>query len=79
MVAGLDLLSKVEHDARLAAGHRLPAGRGHLLELAGDVAEAAADYEAAARLTTSLRERDYPRRRAITGRSAAVRRTAPPG
>ena len=44
-VAGLHLLSAVEQDARLTAGHRLPAVRGHLLELAGDVAEAAAAYE----------------------------------
>ncbi len=62
--AALDLLEAVERDPRLASGHRVAAVRGHLLELDGDAAGAAAAYEAAARLTTSLPERQYLRRRA---------------
>jgi predicted RNA polymerase sigma factor len=76
--AGLELLAEVEADGRLSAGHRLPAVRGHLLELAGDAGGAAAAYEAAAHLTTSLPERDYLQRRVVAARSAAVRRTIPP-
>jgi predicted RNA polymerase sigma factor len=75
---GLELLAEVEDDDRLAAGHRLPAVRGHLLELSGDLTGAAAAYEAAAHLTTSLPERDYLQRRALAARSASVRRTALP-
>ena len=78
--AGLELLAEVDGDDRLAAGHRLPAVRGHLLELAGDGAGAAEAYETAVQHTTSLPERDYLQRRAIAARAAAaVRRTAPPG
>ena len=45
--AGLDVLAEVERDDRLAGRHRVAAVRGHLLELAGDTAEAAAAYETA--------------------------------
>jgi RNA polymerase sigma factor (sigma-70 family) len=76
--AGLELVAELERDDRLTAGHRLPAVRGHLLEMAGDAAGAVADYEAAANLTRSLPERDYLLRRAVAARSAGVRRTAPP-
>jgi RNA polymerase sigma factor (sigma-70 family) len=77
--AGLELLAGLEGDDRLAAGHRLPAVRGHLLELAGEPAGAAAAYETAAHLTTSLPERDYLQRRAVAARAAAaVRRRGPP-
>jgi len=43
----------------MAGHHRVAAVRGHMLELAGDPDAAAAAYRAAARLTTSLRERRY--------------------
>jgi hypothetical protein len=72
-------IAAVHAEAPSAAGHRLPAVRGHLLELAGDAAGAAGAYEIAANLTTSLPERDYLQRRAVAARSAGVRRTAPPG
>jgi RNA polymerase sigma factor (sigma-70 family) len=62
--AGLELLRSIEHDDRVATRHRFSAVRGHLLELAGDRAGAAADYEVAARLASSLPEREYLRRRA---------------
>jgi RNA polymerase sigma factor (sigma-70 family) len=62
--AGLELLDRVEQDPRLATSHRVPAVRGHLLELAGDTAAAAEQYALASRLTTSLPERDYLLRRA---------------
>jgi predicted RNA polymerase sigma factor len=76
--AGLKLLAGLHGDERLTAGHRLPAVRGHLLDMAGDTAEAAAAYEAAANLTRSLPERDYLQRRAAAARSGEVRRKAPP-
>ena len=76
--AGLELLAELQRDERLTAGHRPFAVRGHLLEMAGDAAGAAAAYEAAANLTRSLPERDYLQRRAVAARSADVRRTTPP-
>jgi RNA polymerase sigma factor (sigma-70 family) len=60
----LALLAEVERDQRLTDHHRVAAVRGHLLDLAGDDAGAAAAYELAARLTTSLPEREYLKRRA---------------
>jgi RNA polymerase sigma factor (sigma-70 family) len=61
---GLTELAAIESDQRLASSHRLEAVRGHMLELAGDRAGAAAAYRAAARLTTSLPERRYLEARA---------------
>ena len=52
-------------------GHRVAAVRGHLLELAGDPAAAAVAYEAAARLTTSLPERQYLQRRAAAAQTGS--------
>ncbi|MER6948293.1 sigma-70 family RNA polymerase sigma factor [Nonomuraea sp. NPDC000554] len=57
--AGLAVLETVAGDQRMAGHHRLHAVRGHLLEEAGERAAAAAEYRAAARLTTSLPERRY--------------------
>ena len=37
--AGLQLLAEVQQDRRLTTSHRVPAVRGHLLELAGDSAD----------------------------------------
>ncbi|HEX4010541.1 MAG TPA: DUF6596 domain-containing protein [Solirubrobacteraceae bacterium] len=60
----LALVDELAQDRRMAGSHRVAAVRGHLLEMAGDHAAAAGAYETAARLTTSLPERDYLQRRA---------------
>lgn len=57
--AGLELLTELDTDARLAGHYRLDAVRAHLLERAGDPARAVALYRAAAARTASLPERDY--------------------
>ncbi|MFC0097729.1 RNA polymerase sigma factor [Micromonospora marina] len=57
--AGLALLATLDADDRTAGHHRLAAVRAHLLDLAGDRAEARAAYLAAARATTSLPERRH--------------------
>lgn len=66
--AGLELLAEVERDGRLGSGHRVAAVRAHLLELAGEDRAAAASYELAARLTTSLPERRYLEGRAVAAK-----------
>jgi len=65
--AGLDVLDRLAADRRMARHHRLLATRGHLRELGGDRAAAAADYLEAARRTTSLPERRY-----LTGQAARL-------
>ncbi len=62
--AGLDLLSELEDDARMARHHRLHAVRAHLLEQAGDLPAARESYRLAARGTASLAERRYLESRA---------------
>jgi RNA polymerase sigma factor (sigma-70 family) len=62
--AGLERLSALAGDDRVAGGHRLDAVRGHLLEMAGDPVAARTSYLAAARKTTSLPERRYLESRA---------------
>jgi predicted RNA polymerase sigma factor len=62
--AGLAVLDTVAADERMAGNHRLHAVRGHLLEMAGDVDAALADYREAARRTRSLPERRHLERRA---------------
>src|SRR6201995_927235 len=57
--AGLDLLDTLQQDKRMAKHHRLFAARAHLLELAGEPAEAAKAYAQAARLSTNAPERRY--------------------
>lgn len=57
--AGLALLEAVSSDRRMVGHHRLRAVRAHLLEEAGETADAVAEYRAAARLTTSLPEQRY--------------------
>ena len=57
--AGLDLLDTLQQDKRMAKHHRLLAARAHLLELAGEPAEAAKSYAQAARLSASTPERRY--------------------
>jgi RNA polymerase sigma factor (sigma-70 family) len=60
--AGLETVAVVE--SQLDGHPRLYAVRGHLHELAGDLAAAYADLRAAADLTTNRRERDHLRREA---------------
>lgn len=57
--AGLAVLGTLDTDERMAHTHRLEAVRGHLLELAGDLAGARASYQRAARMTASLPEQRY--------------------
>ncbi|MGE0815983.1 MAG: RNA polymerase sigma factor [Vicinamibacterales bacterium] len=57
--AGLSALADLARDPVLAASHRLPAARAHLLERAGRRAEAAEAYRAAAGGTASTAERTY--------------------
>jgi RNA polymerase sigma factor (sigma-70 family) len=57
--AGLEVLTTLEADARLAGHFRLDAVRGHVLEMAGDHASARVSYLAAARRTTSLPEQRH--------------------
>jgi predicted RNA polymerase sigma factor len=57
--AGLEILSALDDDTRLAGHHRLDAVRGHLLEMAGDRDRALAHYVTAADRTTSIPERNY--------------------
>jgi RNA polymerase sigma factor (sigma-70 family) len=61
--AGLAVLDTVATDERMAGNHRLHAVRGHLLEMAGDLDAALADYREAARRTRSLPERRHLERR----------------
>jgi RNA polymerase sigma factor (sigma-70 family) len=56
---GLELLSTLDSDARLAEHHRLDAVRAHLLEMAGDKESAITHYRMAASRATSLTERNY--------------------
>ena len=62
--AGLARLDELASDLRLASSHRLDAVRAHLLEMAGDDAEAIERYRAAARMTRSTPEQRYLRARA---------------
>ena len=55
--SGLELLATLEE--RLAGHHRLHAVRAHFLEMAGDLAGAAAEYRVAAARTTSIPEQQY--------------------
>ena len=57
--AGLELVDALDADGRLAGHHRMDAVRAHLLEMAGDVDGAIANYTAAASRTTNLPERNY--------------------
>jgi RNA polymerase sigma factor (sigma-70 family) len=61
---GLELLSRIEGDERIAADHRLFAVRAHLLEMSGEAAEARAAYEEAATRASSLPQQRYLNARA---------------
>jgi RNA polymerase sigma factor (sigma-70 family) len=65
--AGLTRLAELDRDARLADHHRLTAVRAHLLERAGRVDAARAEYRRAAEQTTSLPEQRY-----LLGRAARL-------
>ncbi|MGH7526024.1 MAG: RNA polymerase sigma factor, partial [Gemmatimonadales bacterium] len=56
---GLELLTALDKDTRMAGHYRLDAVRGHLLEMAGDPEGAISHYRAAAGRTTSVPERNY--------------------
>jgi len=56
---GLKLLEALDADSRLAGHYRLDTVRAHLFEMAGDQQRAIAYYQAAARRSTSIPERDY--------------------
>jgi predicted RNA polymerase sigma factor len=62
--AGLELLSRLETDQRLVAGHRLLTARAHMLEMAGELAAARACYLQAAERTASLPQQRYLNARA---------------
>jgi predicted RNA polymerase sigma factor len=55
----LRLLDELTADDRMRDHHRLHAVRAHLLEMAGESAEAIASYRAALSRTGSAPERDY--------------------
>jgi RNA polymerase sigma factor (sigma-70 family) len=57
--AGLDMLEPLDAPGKLGTHHRLAAVRAHLLEQAGDLAEARDGYLLAARRATSIPERRY--------------------
>jgi predicted RNA polymerase sigma factor len=56
---GLQLLSWLDSDVRIAGHHRLSAVRAHLLEMAGDREAAIAHYRLAASRATSVPEKNY--------------------
>ena len=56
--AGLALLEEIADDPALAGYHLLPSVRGDLLEKAGRLEEAAAEFERAAAMTENERERE---------------------
>jgi RNA polymerase sigma factor (sigma-70 family) len=62
--AALALLATLDDDERMADHHRLLAVRAHLLERAGDLADAHDHYRRAARATASLAEQRYLEARA---------------
>jgi RNA polymerase sigma factor (sigma-70 family) len=64
--AGLGLLASLDSDERVSRHHRLYAMRGHLLQLAGSLAEARDAFEEAARRTASTPEKRYLLGRART-------------
>jgi RNA polymerase sigma factor (sigma-70 family) len=66
-ISGLELLSTLDGDPRLAGNHRLDAVRAHLYERQGDNVRALAHYRAAAERTRSVPERDY-----LLGKAARV-------
>jgi predicted RNA polymerase sigma factor len=66
--AGLELLTELDDDERMADHHRLHSVRAHLHEMAGDTEAARTGYLAAARRTLSAPEQRY-----LEARAAALR------
>ncbi len=66
---GLNMLTPLDDDPRMASTHRVDAVRAHLQELAGDHEAAVTCYLRAAGRTTSLPERHYLERQAARLRS----------
>ncbi|MFG1755312.1 RNA polymerase sigma factor [Streptosporangium sandarakinum] len=62
--AGLDLLSTLDGDERMAGHHRLLSVRAHLLEKTGEAAGAYEHYRRAAKATASIAEQRYLESRA---------------
>jgi predicted RNA polymerase sigma factor len=62
--AGLDLLSGLDADERIARDHRLRAVSAHLLEMVGERAAAREAYLAAASRTSNLPQQRYLHARA---------------
>ena len=56
---GLELLDALQSTPQIAEHHRMDAVRGHLLEMHGEMKEAARCYRAAAGKTANLPERNY--------------------
>ena len=67
--AGLDRLSGLDADQRMASDHRLPAVRAHLLEMAGQRAAARGAY-----LTAASRASNLPQQRYLHARAARLAR-----
>ncbi|QKV72436.1 RNA polymerase sigma factor [Amycolatopsis sp. Hca4] len=65
--AGLSLLATLSADDRIAASHHVVSVRAHLQEMAGETEAARADYQEAARRTTS-----EPERRHLLARAARL-------
>jgi RNA polymerase sigma factor (sigma-70 family) len=57
--AGLELVQRLDSDTRINSDRRYHAVRGHLLEMAGDVAAALEAYRAAAQAATNLQQQRY--------------------
>ncbi|USQ79839.1 RNA polymerase sigma factor [Ornithinimicrobium faecis] len=72
--AGLTLLEDVAADPRMKRNHRVVAVRAHLLEMAGEGAEAVEHYRLAARMTTSPAERRHLEERAEAAASSGADR-----
>ena len=69
--AGLAMVEPLRTDRTLRRHHRLHAVRAHLLERLGETAEARAEFQIAAELTTSVVEQRYLNERAAALRGAS--------
>lgn len=74
----LQMMERLDGDTRIAGHYRLDAVRGHLFEMAGDLARAIAHYQAAAERTMSIPERNYLTMKAARI-AASQRESDPPG